>query len=280
MTGIFYLFFGFSIFGWCIEVIYSFIKKGHFVNRGFLHSPLCPIYGVGISLIYLVLSSFGVVSESAFEVVDVFVVFVLIFIVTSTMEYITGYVLEKLFHTRWWDYSDRKFNIRGYVCMSFSLYWGLSGTALVFLLKHFLGTIDVDSVVNETTVKISYGLIALLITDIAFTVRSMVDFRSLILEIEKTSTVVGEIKTLIDTLRPKFGNYMRVHEFKNRLEEKIQLNPVHGFKNTLASKMRNYQNSLNNLTKNRLYKAFPDMKINVRNFEERFKNYMKNKKES
>ncbi len=278
MTGIFYLFLVFSIVGWCIEVVYTFIKKRQFVNRGFLYSPLCPIYGIGISLIYLALSTFGVVSGSVFEVADVFVVFVLIFIVTSTMEYITGYVLEKLFHTRWWDYSDRKFNIKGYVCVSFSIYWGLSGTALVFFLKHFLGTLDVEGIVNETTIKVSYGLIALLITDVSFTVRSMVDFRSLILEIEKSSPVIGEIKILIDSLRPKFGNYVRVNEFKNRFEEKMQLNPVYGLKNTLASKVRNYQNSLNNLTKSRLYRAFPDMKINFKNFEKRFKNYMQNKK--
>ena len=280
MTGIFYLFLVFSIIGWCIEVIYSFVKKGHFVNRGFLNSPLCPIYGLSVSLIYLIIRPFVAVTGSSFEAKDVFIVFMLIFVVTSAMEYLTGYLLEKLFHTRWWDYSDRKFNIKGYVCMSFSLIWGLGGTAVVFMLKHFLGTIDVDSVVNETTIKISYGLIALLITDISFTVRSMVDFRTIILEIEKTSPVVGEIKSIIDTLKPKFGNYMRVHEFKNRMEEKMQLNPVYGLKNTLAAKVRRYQNSLNSLTKSRLYKAFPDMKINIRNFEERFKNYMQNKKES
>jgi uncharacterized membrane protein len=194
------------------------------------------------------------------------------------MEYITGYALEKLFHTRWWDYSDRKFNIKGYVCVSFSIYWGLSGTALVFFLKHLFGTIDVEGIVNETTIKVSYGLIALLITDVSFTVRSMVDFRSLILEIEKSSPVIGEIKILIDSLKPKFGNYVRVNEFKNRFEEKMQLNPVYGLKNTLALKVRNYQSSLNNLTKSRLYRAFPDMKINFKNFEERFKNYMQNKK--
>jgi uncharacterized membrane protein len=280
MTGIFYLFLVFSILGWCMEVIYAFVKKRHFVNRGFLHSPLCPIYGSSVALIYMVIRPFITVSGSAFEISDVFIVFALIFFVTSVMEYLTGYVLEKLFHTRWWDYSDRKFNIKGYVCMSFSLIWGIGGTTLVFILKYFLGTIDVDTIVNETTIKISYGLIAFLITDMSFTVRSMVDFRSLILEIEKTSPFVGEIKTIIDTLKPRFGNYMRVIEFKNRLEERMQLNPVYGFKNTLESKVRNYQGSLNRLTKNRLYKAFPDMKINMKDFEKRFKSYMHNRKES
>lgn len=278
MTGIFYLFLAFSVLGWCIEVIYSYIKKGHFVNRGFLRSPLCPIYGISVCIIYLIIAPFVDLTSTLLEMKDVFLVFTLIFIVASTMEYLTGFVLEKLFHTRWWDYSDRKFNIKGYVCISFSLYWGMGGTALVFLIKYLLVTIDINSIVNEMTIKISYALIALLITDVSFTIRSMVDFRSLILEMEKSSPFMGEIKIFLEVLKPKFGNYVRIHEFKNKFEEKMQVNPVYGWKNTLASKAKNYQNSLNRLTKNRLYKAFPDMKINLKNYEERIIKYMQNKR--
>lgn len=107
----------YSILGWCCEVAFAAIVDGKFVNRGFLFGPYCPIYGFGVSFVLLCLN----------PIKDNFIVlFFCSVILTSLLEFITGYVLEKLFHQRWWDYSKERFNIKGYVCLKFSIMWGLA----------------------------------------------------------------------------------------------------------------------------------------------------------
>ncbi len=107
----------YSILGWCCEVAFAAIVDGKFVNRGFLFGPYCPIYGFGVSFVFLCLN----------PIKDNFIVlFFCSVILTSLLEFITGYVLEKLFHQRWWDYSKERFNIKGYVCLKFSIMWGLA----------------------------------------------------------------------------------------------------------------------------------------------------------
>ena len=82
--------------GWCLEVIFCGLNNGHFINRGFLNGPVCPIYGVGGVLIVSLLTPISG---------NVFMLFAGAVIVTSAIEYITGYLLEKLYNARWWDYS-------------------------------------------------------------------------------------------------------------------------------------------------------------------------------
>lgn len=117
-----FLFWGFA--GWLVEVIDMRIEAGEFQNRGFLHMPFCPIYGVGMALAsanlsyiknsYLALFAFGV-------------------IFCSVAEYIVGAILEKLFHSMWWDYSHMRFNIKGRVCLRNAVLFGF-GAIVVFRL--------------------------------------------------------------------------------------------------------------------------------------------------
>lgn len=107
----------YSVIGWCCEVAFAALKEGRFVNRGFLFGPYCPIYGFGVSF---VLSCLNPIKD------NFIILFLGSFLLTSVLEFITGYCLEKLFHQRWWDYSNEKFNIKGYVCLRFSVMWGLA----------------------------------------------------------------------------------------------------------------------------------------------------------
>lgn len=113
----------YAVAGWCIEVIYKTTCTGHFVNRGFLNGPLCPIYGFGVTAVILCLTP---IQDNLLLLYPGSVV------LTTALEYVTGLVLEKIFHQKWWDYSEEHFNIQGYVCLRFSLLWGI---ACVFVMR-------------------------------------------------------------------------------------------------------------------------------------------------
>lgn len=125
----FLLFFVLSVTGWCMEVVWKFIQFRRFINRGFLIGPYCPIYGIGAVLITLLLSRFADTP---------FALFVMAMIICGVLEYITSYLMEKLFHARWWDYSNAPFNINGRVCAQTLILFGLLGLLLVYTIKPFL----------------------------------------------------------------------------------------------------------------------------------------------
>ncbi len=116
-------FFVYAFLGWCAEVGYAALETGRFVNRGFLNGPACPIYGCGV---VIVLSCLEPLKN------NLPALFLGSVLLTSVLEWATGFVLEKIFHQRWWDYSEEHFNIGGYVCLKFSIIWGF---ACVFVVK-------------------------------------------------------------------------------------------------------------------------------------------------
>lgn len=116
------LFFLYAFLGWCCEVAFAAIKCGEFINRGFLNGPVCPIYGFGVIGVALALSPI----ED-----QLWLLYLGSVVLTTGIEFITGWALEKLFHTRWWDYSDSPMNIMGYVCVPFSMLWGVACVVIV-----------------------------------------------------------------------------------------------------------------------------------------------------
>lgn len=114
----------YSVVGWIYETTLCSITDRHFVNRGFLNGPYCPIYGSGALLDVLILG----------RIENPFLLFILGVLVTCSLEYLTSYVMEKLFKARWWDYSDKKFNIGGRVCLLGAVVFGLFSVVLIKLL--------------------------------------------------------------------------------------------------------------------------------------------------
>ena len=125
MYQLLWIFFLYAFLGWCTEVSYAALRTGKFVNRGFLNGPVCPIYGCGV---VVVLAGLEPLKGN----------FVLLFlgsvVLTSALEWATGFVLEKLFLQRWWDYSDKPFNLGGYICLEFSVMWGFACLFVVDIL--------------------------------------------------------------------------------------------------------------------------------------------------
>lgn len=115
----------YSFLGWCVEVVFHTVNYGEFSNRGFVGGPVCTIYGVGFTGVTILLSPFRD---------DVFVLFPVSVVLATALEFITGWVLEKVFHEKWWDYSKQPFNLRGYICLKFSIIWGLACTGTLMIV--------------------------------------------------------------------------------------------------------------------------------------------------
>lgn len=109
-------FFLYSFLGWAMESLYISVLQRKVINTGFLHGPFCPIYGFGAVVLYVLLSPLKG---------NVLAIFCTAFFVLSLWEYFVGFLLEKLFKTKYWDYSKNRFNINGRVCLLNSIYWGL-----------------------------------------------------------------------------------------------------------------------------------------------------------
>ena len=123
------LFLAYAFLGWCTEVIYAAVTTGRIINRGFLNGPVCPIYGFGMIGVLLLLRPFSD------RLIPLFFCGMLL---CSALELVGGWALKQFFHTRWWDYSMRPMNIGGYVCLSFSILWGLAVVFVVRLVQPLL----------------------------------------------------------------------------------------------------------------------------------------------
>ena len=115
-------FFLYSFLGWCTEVAYATVKERRFVNRGFLGGPWCPIYGVGVSAVVTLLDGF---QDSRL------LLYLSSFVLVTLIEGMTGFIMDKIFHHKWWDYTGLPFNIGGYVCLPFSIAWGAACLVIV-----------------------------------------------------------------------------------------------------------------------------------------------------
>lgn len=119
------MFFFYGFIGWIVEVIYYGVTEGKFINRGFLNGPLCPVYGLGF---------YGVIWAFAPLVHSVPLLFFGSAFVATTVELLAGVILYQIFHLRWWDYSDYKYNLNGFICVRFFLYWGLACSLGMYIL--------------------------------------------------------------------------------------------------------------------------------------------------
>ena len=117
-----WLFLIYSFIGWCIEVCYAAVRRRQFINRGFINSPLCPIYGVGAVLFALFLPELAG---------RPFFLFLGGTVLATVLEYSTGMLMEKFLGKKLWDYSGNKYNIGGYVCLRYSLLWGVLAVVTV-----------------------------------------------------------------------------------------------------------------------------------------------------
>ena len=127
------MFFVFSAIGWTIECIYCSIGNRKLITRGFLYGPVCPIYGTGALVFEILITPLSDPIQKRWWLV------VLVgMVLADIVEYLTSYIMEKLFNARWWDYSNEKFNLHGRICLKHSIYWALATVAVIYIVQPFL----------------------------------------------------------------------------------------------------------------------------------------------
>ena len=177
-----WIFFIYAFLGWCTEVSYAALVTGKFVNRGFLNGPVCPVYGFGV---VIVLAGLTPLED------NLLLLFLGSVVLTSSLEWLTGFVLEKLFHQRWWDYSDQPFNLSGYICLRFSIAWGFACLFVVKLL-HPTVLLLIRLVPKTLGVILLVLLGAVMAVDLAATVSTIVKLNRRLEQIDELAAKIKE----------------------------------------------------------------------------------------
>lgn len=253
ITYILIVFFIYSFLGWSCEVAFSAVNLKRFVNRGFLNGPLCPIYGFGILSVVLLLQHYRH---------NTVLLYILSVIVATLLELITGILLEKLFHHKWWDYSDRKFNIKGYICPQFSIAWGV---ACVVVIKYIHPVVvkTVRLIPINISILISLVLVITLLIDLYITIHEILKLN---MKLEKMQLLADEIERL------------SVH-----IGENLSLGIINSIEKTGNAKQKleeMYNVHMENMsyTSKRLLKAFPSINsVRYRMQLQSIKEHLKNK---
>ena len=204
---ILWYFLEYSFIGWVVEVIYHAVAKGKIINRGFLNGPVCPIYGTGMlgvlmlyNLITSALAEAGITSHS----LKLLCIFVGGMLFATAVEFAGGWILDKLFHARWWDYSDRKFNLNGYICPQFSVLWGLGILAVVEIVHPFLAVEPTHGVIAHAAGTVVLAIMyAIFTADCIATVLTIRGLNKKLAEIDEISTAIRQGS---DFITDKVGN--------------------------------------------------------------------------
>lgn len=190
----------YSFLGWCVEVIFHAVVVGKIINRGFLNGPVCPVYGFGMLGILILLKSLG---NTNVDDTNVFVLFTFGTIICSAIELFAGWFLDKVFHARWWDYSDYPFNFHGYICLQFSLFWGVGVVAVIkgvhpllekTALNHFMPSVWAWWII--------FILYALYLVDLILTVATLIGLNKHLRAIDQASSAIHIVS---DTLTEGIG---------------------------------------------------------------------------
>lgn len=187
------LFFIYSFLGWCVEVAFVAVTAGKVTNRGFLNGPVCPIYGCGMIGVLLALLP---VEK------NIWLLFLGGMVICSAVELFGGWILDKIFHMRWWDYSDEKFNIGGYVCLAFSFMWGMAVVFAVKFVHH-----PIMAVVKKIPFQIQVIIVVVcgvvFVVDMVVTLKNLIGINKSLGQLDK---LAESLHTVGDQLKDVVGN--------------------------------------------------------------------------
>lgn len=214
---LFLLFIIYSVTGWIIEVIATYPDTKCFVNRGFLIGPYCPIYGnCAIAMILLL-----------HNVTNPILLFILSIIICSVGEYVTSYVMEKLFHARWWDYTKNKFNINGRICLVNSLAFGVLGFLLIKFVNPFV--VGLITKLSPTMMNILfYTILMLFLIDNVISFKVIFKIKNMSVKyvhLDNTKEITEKVKKILsDNVLAKrvFKAFPNIR-FKFNLKEKMKV---------------------------------------------------------
>lgn len=203
-------FFVYAFLGWCTEVAFAAVKTGKFVNRGFLNGPLCPIYGVGVVLVVLLLMP---VHQ------NLVLLYVASTVLVTVLEGLTGFFMDKIFHHKWWDYTDQPLNIGGYVCLPFSLVWGVCCVLIVRVIHPVVGR-------GISALPVPLGIVFIVILEIALFADLGVTASSILKlnrQLDAMEKIAAELRELSDKVGANiYENVTDVMEFHEKAQEALE----------------------------------------------------------
>ena len=214
---LYYLMFWFviySVLGWILESIYKSILQKKPINSGFMHGPYCPIYGFGALIMILALQSFKY---------NITLLFIASFVILSFWEYLVSFVLEKIYHAKYWDYSSQKINLNGRVCLKNSVYWGILGVLFTIIFQPNIEKYSM-MIPNDIIICIDVLIGIAMIAD--FTISS-VKAQALIRNIRKIKDISENIKESLEELKAERNNEIinsnlnKMQLSKNKLKVQI-----------------------------------------------------------
>lgn len=160
-------FYIFAFAGWIWESSFCSIRDRKLINRGFLIGPILPIYGFGAVSVYVLLRPFSGTAS---------LLYVMGMLVATVLEYITSWLLEVVFHTKWWDYAEEPYNFNGRVALIPSMFWGIL-SLLMFDVLQPAASYLIEQIPRETGEKLLTLLLVITAADIIYAVITMVNFR-------------------------------------------------------------------------------------------------------
>jgi uncharacterized membrane protein len=178
------LFFFYSAGGWLLESIYCSIGEKRLINRGFLTGPLCPIYGTAALVMTILI-------YNPFKDRPL-IIFLLGIVLCDIVEYITSYIMEKLFSARWWDYTYEFLNIGGRICLKHTLYWGIISVAFVRVLHPAVENLYAK-INGDYLIYILIAVLAVFTLDLINAVRKALDIRKLQIKLNSLQKIFNEL---------------------------------------------------------------------------------------
>ena len=196
----------FSFLGWVVEVIFHAVTLGKIINRGFLNGPVCPVYGFGV---LAVLAALDLAMRSGLELRGTqgdwrsdLLLFLFGFILATVVELVAGWLLNVCFHMRWWDYSNKPFNFHGYICLQFSIIWGLGIAMVIRIVMPVLEKGKRLSDPGEYGWIVVAVLYAVYLFDLVVTVATIIGLNKKLEELDK---VRASLRIVSDKMSEKIG---------------------------------------------------------------------------
>ena len=251
-------FFVYGFLGWCTEVKFAAFKQHRFVNRGFLNGPICPIYGVGVKLVIACLEAF----QS-----NLLLLYISSVILVTVLEGVTGWAMDKLFHNKWWDYSKLPFNIGGYVCLLFSLIWGVACVFIVYFVHPLIHQV-LSLIPHSAGIALIAILGIALLSDIIVTTSAIVKFNQYL---ERLKHITDELHAISNQIGSElYQNVMHVLDMQESSRQKlddVKLEVSEEIRMQIVELKTRAQNLGEKVPKpaRRLLKAFP--KLESRNYK-------------
>ena len=202
------LFFFYSAGGWLLESIYCSIGEKRIINRGFLTGPLCPIYGTAALVMTILI-------YNPFKDRPL-IIFILGIVLCDIVEYLTSYIMEKLFSARWWEYTYEFLNIKGRICLKHTLYWGIISVAFVRVLHPAVENLYAK-INGEYLIYILIAVLAVFTLDVINAVRKALDIRKLQ---QKLSSLHESIVEFYSSVKASISEPQKIYDLMEKSKDK------------------------------------------------------------